>query len=93
MFPVNEYFEGKVKSIGFQTAAGRATVGVMAPGDYEFGTASVEIMTVTSGTLTVRLPGRADWQSFSAGESFEVGRGETFQLKIEADASYLCLYR
>ncbi len=93
MFPVNEYFEGKVKSIGFQTSAGRATVGVMAPGQYEFGTASLEIMTVTSGILMVRLPGCADWRSFGAGESFEVGRGETFQLKVEADASYLCLYR
>jgi hypothetical protein len=65
----------------------------MAPGEYEFGTASVEIMTVTSGMLTVRLPGRADWRVFGAGESFEVGRGETFHLKVDADASYLCLYR
>lgn len=31
---VNEYFDGNVKSIGFQTETLRATVGVMAPGDY-----------------------------------------------------------
>jgi len=49
MFKVNEYFEGKVKSIAFENSEGKFTSGVMAPGDYEFGTTSVEIMTVVSG--------------------------------------------
>ncbi len=35
MLDVNEYFDGRVKSIGFQTETLRATVGVMAPGTYE----------------------------------------------------------
>ena len=35
MLDVNEYFDGKVKSIGFQTETLPATVGVMAPGEYE----------------------------------------------------------
>ena len=37
MFKVNEYFDGTVKSIAFGTAEGPATIGVMAPGEYEFG--------------------------------------------------------
>ncbi len=57
MFKVNEYFDGKVKSLAFRTAEGPATIGVMAPGEYEFGTSTVEIMTVVSGALTVKLPG------------------------------------
>ena len=36
MLKVNEYFDGKVKSIGFANAGGNATVGVMAPGEYQF---------------------------------------------------------
>ena len=36
MLAVNEYFEGKVKSIGFQGEGKPASVGVMEPGDYEF---------------------------------------------------------
>ncbi|MEN9461547.1 MAG: hypothetical protein RIS84_1567, partial [Pseudomonadota bacterium] len=32
MFKTNEYFDGKVKSIAFQTAEYPATVGVMAVG-------------------------------------------------------------
>ena len=93
MFKVNEYFEGKVKSLAFKTAEGPATVGVMAPGEYEFGTSTVEIMSVVSGGLTVKLPGSGAWKSFGPGESFTVGADEKFQLKVAADTAYLCLYR
>ena len=48
MLDVSEYFDGHVKSIGFQTETLRATVGVMAPGEYEFGTSQKETMTVVS---------------------------------------------
>jgi uncharacterized protein YaiE (UPF0345 family) len=93
MFKVNEYFDGKVKSLSFETADGPATAGVMAPGDYEFGTSSVEIMTVVSGSLTVKLPGSDVWKDYKAGESFTVEAGKKFQLKVAADAAYVCLYR
>ncbi len=36
MFKINEYFDGKVKSIAFETTATPATLGVMAAGSYEF---------------------------------------------------------
>jgi len=93
MFKVNEYFDGHVKSLAFQSAGGPATIGVMAPGEYEFGTSTVEIMTVVSGTLTVKLPGSEAWTAYKAGASFTVEAGKKFQLKVAADAAYLCLYR
>jgi len=92
MFDVNEYFDGNVKSIAFQTETLPATVGVMAPGDYEFGTSQHETMTVVSGALTVSLPGSDDWQTFSAGSSFEVEAYQKFQLKVSVDTAYLCTY-
>jgi len=93
MFKVNEYFDGKVKSLAFQTAEGPATVGVMAPGEYEFGTATVEIMSVVSGVLTVKLPDSDAWTDYKAGMSFTVAAGQKFQLKVAADAAYRWLYR
>jgi uncharacterized protein YaiE (UPF0345 family) len=93
MFKVNEYFDGKVKSLAFKSMEGPATVGVMAAGDYEFGTSTVEVMTVLSGVLGVRLPGSEVWKDYRAGESFTVEAGKKFQLKVAADAAYLCLYR
>lgn len=92
MFKVNEYFDGKVKSIAFQGEALPATVGVMAPGDYEFGTSQKETMTVVSGALTVKLPGATDWQTFKAGQSFIVAANVKFQLQVAQDTAYLCTY-
>lgn len=93
MFKVNEYFDGKVKSLAFRTAEGPATVGVMAAGEYEFGTSTVEVMTVVSGALTVKLPGTDAWKDYKAGTSFMVEAGRKFQLKVASDAAYLCLYK
>lgn len=93
MVKVNEYFGGNVKSLALGTPEGPATVGVMKPGEYEFGTATREIMTVITGELSVRLPGADSWKVFAAGENFEVEAHQKFQLKVAADSSYLCLYR
>ena len=54
MFNTNEYFEGKVKSIAFKDTESAATIGVMAKGEYEFGTSKMEVMTVVSGKLIVK---------------------------------------
>jgi uncharacterized protein YaiE (UPF0345 family) len=92
MFKVNSYFDGKVTSIAFQGETLPATVGVMAPGEYEFGTSQHEVLTVISGVLTVLLPGENQWQKFSSGASFEVAAQSKFQLKVETDTAYLCTY-
>jgi uncharacterized protein YaiE (UPF0345 family) len=93
MFKVNDYFDGRIRSIAFQAPDGPATVGVMAPGEYEFGTSTQEIITVVSGILTVMLPGSGDWEDYRTGDSFTIEKNRKFQLKIAADAAYLCLYR
>jgi len=93
MFKVNEYFDGTVKSIAFTGEEGPATVGVMAPGEYEFGTAKREIMHVVSGALTVKLPGSDSWEVFKARSQFNVPADSKFQLKVAVDTAYLCEYR
>ena len=92
MLETNEYFDGNVKSIGFQTTTLPATVGVMEIGEYEFGTSQKETMTVVSGVLTVMLPNASDWKTFNQGESFIVEANEKFQLKVEVATAYLCTY-
>lgn len=93
MFKTNEYFEGNVKSIAFEMPEGPATIGVMAKGEYVFGTSSVEFMTVTSGELQVMLPGETGWKSYKSFETFVVPKGISFNVKAESDTTYLCLYR
>ena len=89
---VNEYFDGKVKSIGFQTATLPATVGVMDIGEYEFSTNKKEVMTVVSGCLKVKLPGEDSFSEYNAGSDFIVAANETFHLQVEVQTAYLCTY-
>lgn len=92
MLKVNEYFDGKVKSIALANGRGNATVGVMEMGEYEFGTSTVEYMTVVSGQLTVMLPGAREWRTFASGETFIVQANEKFQLKVPEQTAYFCRY-
>ncbi|MAI80225.1 MAG: hypothetical protein CL917_14850 [Deltaproteobacteria bacterium] len=92
MLTVNEYFDGHVKSIAFQTATLPATVGVMAPGEYEFSTSQKEVMTVVSGALTVKLPGADEWETFSTGTAFTVAADQIFHLQVKVDTAYFCTY-
>ncbi|GGK64318.1 pyrimidine/purine nucleoside phosphorylase [Amphritea balenae] len=92
MLTVNEYFDGAVKSIAFENSEGKVTSGVMAAGDYEFGTSEDELMKVVSGELVVKLPGSDEWQSFVAGTEFNVAANQKFQVKVAQPAAYLCYY-
>ena len=89
---VNEYFDGKVKSIGFENGEGKVTAGVMAPGEYEFSTSEPERMQVTTGELLVKLPGEDKYVSFASGSTFNVAANESFQLKVDQATAYLCFY-
>ena len=93
MFDVNEYFEGNVKSIALDNNQGQLTVGVMAVGEYTFGTSQHETMTVVSGALTVKLPGSEEWLTFNACERFEIDANQSFDVKVAEQTAYLCQYR
>ncbi len=91
MITTHEYFDGRVKSLGFEEK-GKKTVGVMLPGSYTFGTTTHETMQVISGVLNIQLPGSDTWQTFGPGETFEVEADKEFQVEIEVPSSYLCSY-
>lgn len=92
MLKVNEYFDGKVMSIALQTETLPATVGVMEPGDYEFGTSQKEVMTIVSGKMEVLLPGGEEWQNFTNGESFEIEANVKFKVRLSGQTAYFCTY-
>jgi purine/pyrimidine-nucleoside phosphorylase len=92
MFNVNEYFDGKVKSLAFNSRQGKATLGVMAPGEFEFGTNTVEYMTVVSGAMEVMLPGESEWKTYKPFETFMVPKDVRFKVKMAEETAYLCRY-
>ena len=93
MFKVNEYFNQQVMSMAFNCGNDPATIGVMAAGAYTFSTSSVEYMTITSGKLWVKLPSETEWKTYLPFDTFIVPKGIAFEVKCEADTSYLCIYR
>lgn len=92
MLKVNEYFEGKVKSISFTAQGLKSTVGVMVAGEYEFGTGAPERMTLIAGKWLIKLPGESDYREWKTGQTFNVPGNAKFQLRILEDAAYLCQF-
>jgi uncharacterized protein YaiE (UPF0345 family) len=92
MLKVNEYFDGTVKSIALENEEGIATVGVMEAGEYEFGTATIEYMSIISGFLDVRLPGETEWKSYTKGDTFIVSKDVRFMVRANGHVAYYCRY-
>jgi len=93
MFDVNEYFDGKVKSLAFNAGEDKATIGVMAAGEYEFGTNTIEHMTLISGEMSVKLPNEDSWRDIAINETFIVAADTSFLVKLACDSAYLCIYK
>jgi len=93
MITENTYFDGSVKSLGYENQDGKSTVGVIAPGEYEFGTAQQEMMHVIEGTLTVLLPEAKQWETYASGTKFTIAANASFKVKANEPTAYLCQYR
>ncbi|WP_207425495.1 pyrimidine/purine nucleoside phosphorylase [Pedobacter sp. SYSU D00535] len=93
MINVNEYFDGAVKSLGYESAEGKSTIGVIEKGEYEFGTSQHETMVVIEGALEALLPDSTEWTMYSNGQSFEVPANTSFKVKAQQQTSYLCKYK
>ena len=89
----NVYFDGKVTSRTVLFSDGtRKTLGFMMPGEYEFSTGARELMEVLNGEMDVLLPDQSDWQTFKAGQFFEVPADSSFRLKLNGAVDYCCSY-
>lgn len=89
----NVYFDGKVTSRTVLFADGtKKTLGIMLPGEYEFGTAAAEIMEIQSGTLDVLLPGETEYKRFVGPTEFHVPANSKFGLKVQTVTDYVCSY-
>jgi uncharacterized protein YaiE (UPF0345 family) len=85
----NSYFNGGVQSLGFERLGRRQTLGVIAPGEYHFGTDGAERMTVVCGELEARLAG-GEWRAYPAGTSFEVPAKSGFDVRALQPSGYWC---
>ena len=89
----NVYFDGNVTSriVEFEDGSIK-TLGIMMPGEYEFGTSQPEFMEITAGYLLVKMPGSDSWDEVRAGESFHVPSDSRFQVSVQQLTDYICSY-
>ncbi len=89
----NVYFGGKVTSRTVIFDGGeKKTLGIMMPGEYEFGTEDKEIMEILGGAMDVLLPDETIWKTISEGQSFEVPSNSKFKLVVKEVTDYCCSY-
>ena len=89
----NVYFDGKVTSrtVLFENGE-KKTLGIMMPGDYEFGTGKKEIMEIMAGNLDVMLPNSNEWVVFTGGQTFEVPANSSYKIVVREITDYCCSY-
>ena len=89
----NVYFNGNVTSRVILFADGtKKTLGVILPGQYEFGTGDREHMELLAGKLDVLLPGSKEWQAFGTGQAFDVPANSRFKIAAGEVCDYCCSY-
>jgi len=89
----NIYFDGKVTSRTVHFADGtRKTLGIMMPGEYEFGTGAAEEMEMLAGQMDVLLPGETLWKTVKENDIFHVPAKSKFKLKVVTVVDYCCSY-
>jgi uncharacterized protein YaiE (UPF0345 family) len=89
----NVYFDGKVTSrkVVFPDGSHK-TLGIMLPGEYEFGTDDKEVMEILAGELDVLVSEDEGWKTIKGGEQFEVPAKSKFSLNVKSVVDYCCSY-
>jgi purine/pyrimidine-nucleoside phosphorylase len=90
----NIYFDGKVVSHTIVLPDGsKKTLGLIYPGRFHFGTDKAERMEIVAGACQVKLDGRTEVNSYSAGQLFEVPAKSGFDIEVsQGICEYVCSF-
>ena len=87
----NVYFDGKCISHTVLFPDGsKKTLGVIFPSMLTFNTQAPETMEINAGVCRVRLEQAQDWQTYSAGERFDVPANSRFDIETLELLDYVC---
>lgn len=90
----NIYFNGKVVSHSIVFPDGsRKTLGLIYPGSFHFGTNAAERMEIIAGVCRVKLDGTTTWNSYTAGQAFDVPAKSGFDIEVtNGICEYICSF-
>ncbi|ELX13391.1 hypothetical protein Jab_1c20210 [Janthinobacterium sp. HH01] len=87
----NIYFDGKCVSHNVIFADGsKKSVGVIFPSSLTFNTGAPETMEIIGGVCKVRLAGASAWQTYAAGQQFDVAANSSFDIETVETVDYVC---
>jgi uncharacterized protein YaiE (UPF0345 family) len=87
----NIYFDGKCISHTVIFADGsRKTIGVIFPSQLTFNTGAAEIMEVNAGSCRIRLKGEDNWNTYKAGQTFNIPANSSFDIETLEMLDYVC---
>lgn len=92
MFHLRKYHGDRVQSLTYDDEKTAFSVGIIVPGEYEFGAIKKEVTTVTSGKMSVWIEGNDQWLFFNKDETFIVPEHKNFKFKVDEICSYICFY-
>ncbi len=92
MFQLKKYHGERVQSLTYDDGKKAFSVGIIIPGEYEFGAIKKEVTTVTSGKINVWVEGVEGWKAYNMGENFTVPGHKNFKFKVDEISSYICFY-
>lgn len=87
------YNRGRVQSLGFQNIDGKdATLGVMQPGEYDFGVAKTKetIYVIDGGMITEESGGHCLTRPTNDPIIFR--KGQRIKISCDSPVAYLCVY-
>ena len=87
----NIYFDGKCVSHTVLFADGsKKTIGVIFPSSLTFNTGAAEVMELNAGSCNIRLAGQTQWQTYAAGQRFNVPANSSFEIETLETLDYVC---
>ncbi len=91
MYQLRKYHGDRVQSLTYDDGKLAFSVGIISPGEYEFGSMKKEIFTVTHGKIAAWYEGD-QWITAHKGDGFEIPSHKNFKLKVEEVSAYICYY-
>ncbi len=92
MYRLKKYHGDRVQSLTYEKDGRAGSVGIMAPGAYEFGAMERESFTVCEGEIRVKVGDATEWKSYGKGETFVIPEHANFKLQTDDIATYYCVY-
>ena len=93
MYELRKYHGDRVMSLTYEADEESFSVGILSPGEYQFGAIKKEVFTVTSGVISVNIENSEVWTTHGKNDVFTVPDHKNFKLSVDRVSTYICYYK